>query len=49
LCSWHRANGVEIVEPPQDRPCGLPGCTVRDVDGYRLTFGHRLPASTGVE
>src|SRR5262245_21171012 len=42
LCEFHRANGVEIVEPPRDRPYGLREHTVRDLDGYCLNFGHRL-------
>jgi uncharacterized glyoxalase superfamily protein PhnB len=44
LYEFHRANGVEVVEPPQDRPYGLREYTVRDLDGYYLNFGHRLPA-----
>lgn len=43
LYEFHRANGVEIVEAPQDRPYKLRDYTVRDLDGYYLNFGHRLP------
>lgn len=39
---FHRANGVEIIEHPQDQPYGLREYTVRDLDGYYLNFGHRL-------
>jgi catechol 2,3-dioxygenase-like lactoylglutathione lyase family enzyme len=44
LFEFHRANGVEIVEAPDDRPWELRDYTVRDRDGYALTFGHRLPS-----
>ena len=43
LFAFHQANGVEIVEPPADRPYDLRDYTVRDLYGYHLTFGHRLP------
>jgi catechol 2,3-dioxygenase-like lactoylglutathione lyase family enzyme len=42
LYEFHRANGVEIVEPPRDQPYKLREYTVRDRDGYYLNFGHRL-------
>lgn len=42
LYEFQRANDVEIVVPPADRPYGLRDYAVRDLDGYRLTFGHRL-------
>lgn len=42
LHEFHRANGVEIFEPPADRPYGLRDYTVRDLAGYYLTFGQRL-------
>jgi len=42
LCEFQRANGVEIVTPPEDRSYGLRDYAVRDLDGYRLAFGHRL-------
>jgi catechol 2,3-dioxygenase-like lactoylglutathione lyase family enzyme len=42
LCEFHRANGVEIVEPPEDQPYGIRDYAVRDLDGYRLAFGHHL-------
>jgi catechol 2,3-dioxygenase-like lactoylglutathione lyase family enzyme len=42
LHAWHRSNGVEVAQPPDDRPYGLRDYTVRDRDGYYLTFGHRL-------
>lgn len=42
LYEFHRVNGVEIAEEPGDRPWGLRDYTVRDLDGYALTFGHRV-------
>jgi uncharacterized glyoxalase superfamily protein PhnB len=42
LYEFQRANCVEIVQPPGDRPWGLRDYTVRDLYGYALTFGHRL-------
>lgn len=46
LYDFHRAHGVEVIEMPGDRPWELRDYTVRDLDGYALTFGHRLPART---
>ena len=43
LYEFHRANGVEIVEAPQDQPYKLREYTVRDLYGNFLNFGHRLP------
>jgi catechol 2,3-dioxygenase-like lactoylglutathione lyase family enzyme len=43
LYEFQRSNGVEIVSPPQDKFYGLRDYTVRDLHGYRLAFGHRLP------
>lgn len=40
LHDFHRARGVEIVDPPGDRPYGLRDYTVRDLNGYLLGFGH---------
>jgi catechol 2,3-dioxygenase-like lactoylglutathione lyase family enzyme len=42
LCQFHSANGVEVIESLRDQPYGLREYTVRDFDGYHLTFGHRL-------
>jgi hypothetical protein len=42
LYEFQRANGVEVVEPPGDRPWGLRDYTVRDLCGYALTFGHYI-------
>jgi len=47
LYEFHRANGVEIVEAPQDQPYRLREYTVRDLYGYYLSFGHRLPRAGG--
>ena len=43
LYEFQRASGVEVVAPPADRPWGFRDYRVRDLDGYVLTFGHRLP------
>jgi catechol 2,3-dioxygenase-like lactoylglutathione lyase family enzyme len=42
LHEFHRTQSVEILETLGDREWGLRDYTVRDVDGYALTFGHRL-------
>ena len=42
LHEFHRANGVEVAEPPGDRDYGIRDYSVRDLDGYYLTFGHNI-------
>jgi catechol 2,3-dioxygenase-like lactoylglutathione lyase family enzyme len=42
LYEFQRANGVDIVAPPGDRPYALRDYRVRDLYGYELAFGHRL-------
>ena len=42
LHDFHKAKGVEIVDPPEDRPYELRDYGVRDLHGYHLRFGHRL-------
>ena len=42
LHAFHRSHDVEVIVPPADRGYGLRDYTVRDLNGYRLTFGHRL-------
>jgi catechol 2,3-dioxygenase-like lactoylglutathione lyase family enzyme len=42
LYAFHQANGVEIVEPINDRHYGIRDYAVRDPYGYRLSFGHNL-------
>jgi len=42
LYEFHRANGVEIAEPPGDRPYGLRDYAIRDLHGYQLFFGHYI-------
>jgi catechol 2,3-dioxygenase-like lactoylglutathione lyase family enzyme len=42
LYEFQRANGVEIVLPPEDRAYGLRDYRIRDLYGYELVFGHRL-------
>lgn len=48
LYEFHRANGVEIMCVPENRDYGLRDYGVRDLYGYQLNFGHRLP-ECGVE
>jgi catechol 2,3-dioxygenase-like lactoylglutathione lyase family enzyme len=43
LYEFQRENGVEVVAAPGDRPWGLRDYQVRDLHGYELGFGHRLP------
>ena len=42
LFAFHRANGVHIVNPIEDREYGLRDYTVKDPDGNRLSFGHYI-------
>src|SRR6185312_11720156 len=42
LYEFHRAAGVEVVAPLADRAYGLRDYAVRDLHGYRLSFGHHL-------
>ena len=42
LYEFQSANGVEVIEPPGDRPWGLRDYSVRDLYGHRLQFGHHL-------
>jgi uncharacterized glyoxalase superfamily protein PhnB len=42
LYEFHRAQGVEIAEPIEDRPYGIRDYVVRDLHGYYLSFGHHL-------
>lgn len=42
LYRFHRANGIEIVEPIEDREYWLRDYLVRDAYGNFLCFGHRL-------
>ena len=45
LFEFHRSNGVTIVEPPKDQQYGIRDYSIRDLNGYYLAFGHRLPSS----
>jgi hypothetical protein len=38
LHDFHRSTGVEVTVGPGDRPYHLRDYTVRDADGYSLTF-----------
>lgn len=40
LYEFHRQNDVEIGEPIDDRDYGIRDYTIRDANGYFLTFGH---------
>ena len=42
LYNFQRANGVDIVSTPEDRPYGLRDYRIRDLHGYELGFGHHL-------
>ena len=42
LYEFHRANGVEVAEPPGDRDYGIRDYSIRDLHGYYLTFGHNI-------
>ena len=42
LFEFQRANGIEVVETPGDRPYGLRDYVVRDLHGYHLSFGHYI-------
>lgn len=42
LCEFHRANGLEIIEPIEDRSYGLRDYAIRDLHGYKLAFGHYI-------
>lgn len=42
LYAFHRAGGVEIVVPPEDRLYGLRDYRIRDLHGYELNFGHYI-------
>lgn len=45
LYDFHRISGVEILQSPEDKPWGLREYTVKDLYGYFLSFGHRLPSA----
>jgi len=42
LYEFQRANGVDIMETPGDRPYGLRDYRIRDLHGYQLGFGHHI-------
>ena len=42
LYEFQRVNGVEVVQPPGDRPWSMRDYPVRDLHGYALTLGYRL-------
>jgi catechol 2,3-dioxygenase-like lactoylglutathione lyase family enzyme len=42
LYAFHRAAGVEIVEPIADRPYEIRDYAVRDLNGYVLSFGQYI-------
>jgi catechol 2,3-dioxygenase-like lactoylglutathione lyase family enzyme len=42
LYEFHRANGVDVAQEIGDREYGIRDYAVRDMNGYFLSFGHRL-------
>jgi catechol 2,3-dioxygenase-like lactoylglutathione lyase family enzyme len=42
LYAFHRAGGVEVVEEIGDRAYDVRDYVVRDLNGYRLIFGHYI-------
>lgn len=42
LHAFHKERGVEVTDPPEDRPYELRDYGVNDLHGYHLRFGHRL-------
>jgi catechol 2,3-dioxygenase-like lactoylglutathione lyase family enzyme len=42
LFAFQRANDVEILCEPEDRHYGIRDYSIRDLYGYRLSFGHNL-------
>lgn len=42
LYAFHRGSGVEMVEEVDDRDYGLRDYSVRDLNGYVLSFGHYI-------
>lgn len=42
LHEFHKSRGVEITDPPEDRPYELRDYGALDLHGHRLRFGHRL-------
>ena len=42
LYEFQCANGVDVVEPPEDRHYGLRDYVVRDLYGHFLQFGHYI-------
>jgi hypothetical protein len=42
LYEFHRANRVEVIEEPSDKPWHIRDYTIRDLDGNYLVFGQRL-------
>ncbi len=42
LFAYQRDRGVAVLQEPGDRPWGVRDYSVRDLHGYRLTFGHHI-------
>ncbi len=49
LYEAQRANGVEILTEPGDRPYGVRDYSTRDLYGHRLTFGHYIYTGEPIE
>lgn len=44
LYEFQRSKGAVVSAPPADKEWGMREYSVRDLDGYRLAFGKRLPS-----
>ncbi|HEU0013096.1 MAG TPA: VOC family protein [Longimicrobium sp.] len=50
LYEYHRANGVDVQDPPADREYGIREYELRDADGHSLGFGqHIFTAGPAIE
>lgn len=47
LYEFQKANGIEVLESPGDRHYGIRDFTIKDLNGYVLSFGHHLFNSEG--
>jgi len=42
LYEFHQTNNAEIVEPLENKPWGMAGYTVREINGYYISFGGEM-------
>ena len=47
MCELCRVAGIAIAMEPADRDYGLRDFSIRDPDGYYITFGHRIDCEPG--